>query len=340
MHWVRVACGALASLLVCSIVHAHAQAPADFYRGKTVEIYVGTSVGGGYDAYARMLARHLGKYIPGNPTVVAKNMEGGGGMRLANFLYNAAAKDGLIFGTFNRGTGFDPLFGNRSAQFEATRFNWLGSTNNEVSVCVAWHSHGIATYQDVLARELVVGASGPAADTFQYPKIANAVLGTRFRIITGYPGGNDIDLAMERGEVQGRCGWSWTSVKATHPTWLPQKRINILFQMGLDKHPDLPETPLIMDLARNDEERAIFKLIFGRQVMAWPFALPPGVPGERVAVLRKAFADTLRDKNFLADAGKGNFEVRPVAGEAIQALVEDIYATAPAIVQKTARLLQ
>jgi hypothetical protein len=272
--------------------------------------------------------------------VVAKNMEGGGGMRLANFLYNAAAKDGLVFGTFNRGTGFDPLFGNRSAQFEATKFNWLGSTNNEVSVCVAWHTHGIASYQDVIERELVVGASGPAADTFQFPKIANAVLNTRFKIITGYPGGNDIDLAMERGEVQGRCGWSWTSVKATHPTWLPQKRINILFQMGLDKHPDLPDTPLIMDLARTDEERAIFKLIFARQVMAWPFATPPGVPAERVAALRKAFTDTMRDKDFLADAAKGNFEVRPVAGEAIQALVEEIYATPPAIVQKTTRLLQ
>jgi len=318
----------------------HAQAPAEFYRGKTIDVYIGTSVGGGYDAYARMLSRHIGKYIPGNPTVVPKNMEGGGGMRLANFLYNAAAKDGLIFGTFNRGTGFDPLFGNRSAQFEATKFNWLGSTNNEVSVCVAWHTHGIAKYEDVLNRELVVGASGPAADTFQFPKIANAVLGTKFKIITGYPGGNDIDLAMERGEVQGRCGWSWTSVKATHPTWLPQKKINILFQMGLDKHPDLPETPLIMDLARNDEERAIFKLIFGRQVMAWPFATPPAVPAERVAMLRKAFADTLRDKDFLADAGKGNFEVRPVAGETVQALVQDIYATPPAIVQKTTRLLQ
>ena len=332
-----LASSAVVALLVSP---CHAQAPAEFYRGKTIDVYIGTSVGGGYDAYARMLSRHIGKYIPGNPTVVPKNMEGGGGMRLANFLYNAAAKDGLIFGTFNRGTGFDPLFGNRSAQFEATKFNWLGSTNNEVSVCVAWHSHGVTAYQDVLSRELVVGASGPAADTFQFPKIANAVLGTKFKIITGYPGGNDIDLAMERGEVQGRCGWSWTSVKATHPTWLPQKRINILFQMGLDKHPDLPETPLIMDLARNDEERAIFKLIFGRQVMAWPFATPPGVPAERVAMLRKAFADTLRDRDFLADAGKGNFEVRPVAGETVQALVQDIYDTPPAVVQKTTRLLQ
>jgi len=331
---------ASAIIVACSLSPCHAQAPADFYKGKTIEVYIGTSVGGGYDAYARMLARHLGKYIAGNPTVVPKNMEGGGGMRLANFLYNAAPKDGLTFGTFNRGTGFDPLFGNRTAQFDAAKFNWLGSTNNEVSVCVAWHSHGITTYQEMLSRELVVGASGPAADTFQFPKIANAVLGTRFKIITGYPGGNDIDLAMERGEVQGRCGWSFTSVKATHPTWLPQKKINILFQMALDKHPDLPEIPLIMELARTDEERAIFKLIFGRQVMAWPFATPPGVPAERVAVLRKAFMDTVRDKDFLADAAKGNFEVRPVAGETVQALVQDIYDTPAAIVQKTTRLLQ
>jgi len=340
MRWVRAACGVLAVLSLCPIWHAHGQTPAEFYRGKTVEIYIGTSVGGGYDAYARMLARHLGKYIAGNPTVVAKNMEGGGGMRLANFLYNAAPKDGTAFGTFNRGTGFDPLLGNRSAQFEATKFNWLGSTNNEVSVCVAWHAHGIATYQDVLDRELVVGASGPAADTFQFPKIANAVLGTKFKIVTGYPGGNDIDLAMERGEVQGRCGWSWTSVKATHPTWLSQKKINILFQMGLDKHPDLPDIPLIMELARNEEERAIFKLIFGRQVMAWPFALPPGVPAGRVALLRKAFVEAMGDQGFLADAARGNFEIRPVSGEAIQRLVQDIYDTPPAIVQKTARLLQ
>jgi hypothetical protein len=332
--------GLAAAALALLPTFGHAQAPADVYKGKTVEVNIGTSVGGGYDAYARMLARHLGKYIPGSPTVVAKNMEGGGGMRLANFLYNAAPKDGLVIGTFNRGTGFDPLLGNRQAQFDATKFNWLGSTNNEVSVCVAWHSHGVTQYQDVLTRELVVGASGPSADTFQFPKIANAVLATKFRIITGYPGGNDIDLAMERGEVQGRCGWSWTSVKATHPTWLPQNKINILFQMGLDKHPDLPNIPLIMDLARNDEERAIFKLIFGRQVMAWPFTTPPSVPQDRVAILRKAFIDTVRDKDFLADAAKGNFEVRPVPGEAIQKLVQDIYDTPPAVVQKTVRLLQ
>ena len=318
----------------------NAQTPAEFYRGKSVDLYIGTSVGGGYDAYARMLARHLSRYMPGNPTIVPKNMEGGGGMRLANFIYNAAAKDGTVFGIFNRGVAFDQLLGNRAAQFEAPKFNWIGSTNNEVSVCVAWHTSGIQSASELTSKELVVGATGPSGDTYQFPKIANGVLGTKFKIISGYPGGNDVDLAMERGEVQGRCGWSWTSVRATHQPWLDRKWINVLFQMGLSKHPDLPNVALIMDLARNDEERAIFRLMFARQVMAWPFAAPPGVPRERVEALRKAFADTLKDKDFLADAAKGNFEIRPVTGEDIQKLVLDMNATPPAVLQKTIQLLQ
>jgi len=341
MHPLRLVRGLAVAVLALAL-HSpcHAQVPAEFYKGRTIDLYIGTSVGGGYDAYARMLSRHMGRYIPGNPTLVPKNMEGGGGMRLANFLYNAAPKDGTQFGTINRGTGFEPLFGNKNAQFEAVKFNWLGSTNNEVSVCVAWHTIGTTKYEELLSKELVDGASGPAADTYQFPKIANGVLGTKFKIITGYPGGNDIDLAMERGEVQGRCGWSWTSVKATHPTWLPQKRISILFQMGLSKHPDLSEVPLIMDLARNDEERTIFKVIFGRQVMAWPFLAPPGVPRERAEALRRAFFETMRDRDFLAEAAKGNFEVRPVPGEELQRLVQEIYDTPAAVVRKTAQLLQ
>ena len=317
-----------------------AQTASEFYKGKTVDVYIGTSVGGGYDAYARLLSRHMGRHVPGNPIFVPKNMEGGGGIRLANFLYNVAPKDGSTFGTFNRGTGFDPLLGNKGAQFDATRFNWIGSANNEVSVCVAWHTTGVTRYEELLSKELVVGASGPAADTYQFPKIANGVLGTRFKIIAGYPGGNDIDLAMERGEVQGRCGWSWTSVKATHQPWLDQNKIHILFQIGLSKHPDLPNVPLVMDLARTDEERAIFKVIFGRQVMAWPFTAPPGVPQERISVLREAFMDTMKDKEFLAEAAKAGFEIRPVSGVDIQKLVHEAYDTPAAVVQRTAQLLQ
>jgi len=326
--------------VVLALSPCHAQTVAEFYKGKTVDVYIGTSVGGGYDAYARMLSRHIGKYIPGNPNVVPKNMEGGGGMRLANFLYNAAPKDGATFGIFNRGIGFDQLLGSKSAQFDATKFTWIGSTNNEISVCVAWHTTGVTKWQDVLAQELVVGASGPAADTFQFPKIANGVLGTKFKIISGYPGGNDIDLAMERGEVQGRCGWSWTAVKATHQPWLDQKKINILFQMALSKHADLPNVPLIVDLAKTDEDRAIFKMIFARQVMAWPFAAPPGVPKDRADALRNAFMETMKDKDFLAEAAKGNLDISPVTGNDIQKLVVDIYSTPAPVVQKALQHLQ
>jgi tripartite-type tricarboxylate transporter receptor subunit TctC len=286
-----------------------------------------------------MLARHMGKYIPGNPTIVPKQMEGAGSMRLANFLYNAAPKDGTTFGTINRGSAFDPLLGNKAAQFEAAKFNWIGSTNNEVSVCVAWHSSGITTIEQLKTKELIVGATGPSADTYQFPKIVNGVLGTKFKIITGYPGGNDVDLAMERGEVEGRCGWSWTSLKATHQAWLDQKKMNVLFQMGLSKHPDLPNVPLIVDLAKTDEERSILKLIFARQVMAWPFLAPPGVPKDRVDVLRKAFMDTMKDKELRAEADKGGLEIAPVAGEDIQKLMQDIYGTPASVAQKTATLL-
>ena len=319
---------------------AKAQPAAEFYKGRSIDVYIGTSVGGGYDAYARMLSRHMGRQLPGNPVLVPKTMEGGGGMRLANFLFNAAPKDGSAFATFNRGIGFDPLLGNKAAQFDATKFNWIGSANDEVSVCVAWHGSGITRYEDLLSRELVVGASGPAADTYQFPKIANSILHTRFKIITGYPGGNDIDLAMERREVQGRCGWSWTSVKATHQSWLDQNKIDLLFQIGLSRHPDLPSVPLIMDLARSEEERAIFKVVFGRQVMAWPFAAPAGVAEKRVEALRKAFTDTMADKEFLGEATKAGLEVRPVSGANVQKLVAEIYDTPAAIVQRTIRLLQ
>ena len=325
---------------VAATTVAHAQSPADFYKGKAIEVYIGTSVGGGYDAYTRILSRHMGKYVPGNPVLVPKNMAGGGGIRLANFLYNAAPKDGLVFGTINRGIPFEPLLGNKAAQFDATRFSWIGSTNDEVSICVAWHTTGVERYQQVLERELVVGASGIGADTYQFPKVANGVLGTKFKIVTGYPGGNDIDLAMERQEVQGRCGWSWSSVKATHPSWLPEKKFNTLFQMGLSKHPELPHTPLIMDLAKTDEQRHMLKLVFARQVMGRPFIAPPGLPQDRVDALRQAFMATMQDKEYLADAEKTQLEVNPVSGEKVQTLVKEEYSTAPDIAQKVAAFLR
>src|SRR5262249_49080261 len=235
--------GAVSALCVTASF-ASAQSPADFYKGKNVEVDVGYSVGGGYDLYARMLARHMGKHIPGNPTIVPKNMEGAGSLRLANWIYNVAPKDGSVFATIGRGTGFDPLLGHKGAQFDATKYSWLGSANNEVSVCVAWQSAGIDKFEDLYTKELTVGGTSASADTDQFPRAINGMLGTKMKIVTGYPGGNDVGLAMERGEVNGRCGWSWSSVKSTRPDWIRDKKIKVLVQLALEKHPDLPDVPL------------------------------------------------------------------------------------------------
>ena len=330
----------VATTILALPARASAQSPAEFYKGKNVDLLIGYSVGGAYDLYARVLARHLSKYIPGNPTVVPKNMEGAGSLRLANLLYNVLPKDGSAIGIIGRGTGFDPLLGNKSAQFDGPKYTWIGSANNEVSICVAWHTTGITKFEDMLTKELVVGGTSASADTDQFPRITNGVLGTKMKVITGYPGGNEVGLAMERGEVQGRCGWSWSSVKSTHQQWYDQKKINILVQLALSKHPELPNVPLIIDLAKTDEQRQILKLIFARQVMGRPFLAPPGVPADRAAALRKAFMDTMRDKDFLMDAEKAQMEITPVPGDQLQTLVKEIYATPPDIVQRASALLK
>jgi tripartite-type tricarboxylate transporter receptor subunit TctC len=314
---------------------------ADFYRGKNIDVLIGFSAGGAYDLYARLLSRHMGKYIPGNPTLVPRNMEGAGSLRLANWLYQLAPKDGTAFGTFARGAAFDPLLGLEGHVFDATKFGWIGSTNSEVSICASWHTAGISDIEQLKTSELVIGGAGASGDDEQFPRVLNAVLGTKMRIISGYPGGNDIKLAMQRGEVNGRCGWSWSSVKATQAQWLKDKTISIFIQLALRKHEDLPDVPLIMDFAKTEEERQIFKLMFSRLIMAWPYAAPPGVPAERLEALRSAFDATMKDKEFRAEAEKMSLEVTPVSGQTIQDLVEEIYKkTSPAIAQAVAKMLR
>jgi tripartite-type tricarboxylate transporter receptor subunit TctC len=322
--------------LLVATSRAHAQDPAAFYKGKAVELYIGYSVGGAYDLYARLIARHLGKHIPGNPTVIPKNLEGAGSLRLANWLYNVGNKDGTVIGAIGRGTPFDPLLGSKGAQFKADAFTWIGSANNEVSICVAWKGSGIAKFEDVLSKELIVGGTGQAAYTDQFPKILNGVLGAKFKMVTGYPGGNEINLAMERGEVRGRCGWSWSSVLSTHKSWLDDKLLTVLVQLSLNKHPDLPDVPLIMEFAKTEEQVTIFRLIFARQVMGRPFLSPPNVPKERADALRRAFDRTMADAEFLADANKAQLEITPVTGEEVEKLVKEIYQTPKAVADKAA----
>jgi tripartite-type tricarboxylate transporter receptor subunit TctC len=330
---------ATAFFALLSATPGHAQGPGEFYKGKSIDLFIGYSAGGGYDIYARSLARHLGRHLPGNPTIVPKNMPGAGSLVLANWLYNVGPKDGTAFGIIGRGTGFDPLLGSKKAQFDADKFNWIGSMNDEVSVCVAWHTTGIRTLDQAKQRELTVGGTGPAADTDQFPKVLNATIGTRFKIVTGYPGGNDVDLAMERGEVGGRCGWSWSSVIATHQGWLVDKKISVLVQLSLNKHQDLPNVPLIMDFAQNDEETQIFNLVFARQPMGRPFLAPPGIPADRVVALRKAFMDTLTDQQYLAEAEKMKLEINAVSGEAVQKIVHQVYQTPKAVAKKVADMI-
>jgi tripartite-type tricarboxylate transporter receptor subunit TctC len=331
---------AAAALAVVPATMAWAQSPAEFYKGKNVDLMVGYSAGGGYDVYARMIARYIGKHIPGNPTVVVKNLDGAGSLRLANALYNQLPKDGTVFGTVARGAAFDPLLGNKAAQFDASKFSWIGSANDEVSVCVAWNTSGVTKIEDTFDKELVVGGTGPSADTDQFPRIVNGVLGTKMKIVTGYPGGNDVSLAMERGEVQGRCGWSWSSVISTRKDWYDSKKINVLVQMSLAKHPDLPNVPLVLDLAKTPEQKQILTLVFARQALGRPFLAPPGVPADRLAALRKAFMDTMKDPEFIAEADKAKLEITPIDGEKVQQIVVDAYKVDPAIAKKTEELLK
>jgi tripartite-type tricarboxylate transporter receptor subunit TctC len=317
-----------------------AQSVEAFYKGRQVSVLIGFGPGGANDAWARALARHMGKHLPGNPTMVPKNMEGAGSLRLANWLYIVAPKDGTAFAIIARGTAFDPLLGRGGAQFDATKFSWIGSANDEVSICTAWHTTGVDKFEDLLSKEMIVGGTGGSADTDQFPRVLNGVFGTKMKVISGYPGGNDINLAMERGEVQGRCGWSWSSVEATHPTWVKDKKIRILAQLSLAKHPDLPDVPLIMDLAKNEEQTKILRLIFARQVMGRPFLAPPNVPADRLAALRKAFMDTMKDPAFLAEANKGELEITPVVGQEIQKLVEEVYQTPKEVVDKAAVMVK
>jgi tripartite-type tricarboxylate transporter receptor subunit TctC len=306
----------------------------EFYKGRNMDLYIGYSTGGAYDFYARVIGRHMGAHIPGNPTLVPKNMEGAGSLRLANFLYRVAPHDGSTLGTIGRGIGFDPLLIGQGDAFDAQKFSWIGSANNEVSVCVAMKDSGITKFEDLFTKELTVGGTGTSADTDQFPRVLNGVLGTHFKIVEGYPGGNDVVLAMERGEVKGRCGWSWSSVKTTHKDWLDDKRMIILVQLSLAKHPEMPDVPLVTDFAKTDEQREILKLIFARNVMGRPYLAPPNIPPDRLATLRQAFMDTMTDKDFLAEADKAQLEVNPVSGADVENLVKDVYATPPDIVAK------
>ena len=335
-------CLSVIASLAATIAAATAQAQSvkEFYQGRELTVYVGFSAGGGFDSYGRLVAAHLGKHIPGSPTVIVKNMPGAGSMRLANYLYGAAAKDGASIGILSPGAPFAPLFNVAGAGFDPLKLNWIGSANEEVSVCAIRSEAGIKDWKVLREKSVTVGGSGPTADTVQFPKVINEVLGTKMKIVTGYPGGNDVNLAMERGEVDGRCGWAWSSVQSTRPDWLQKQKINILFQMALSKHQDLPDVPLITDLAETEEQRNMLEIVFARQTVGRPFVASPAIPEERVTALRAGFMATMADKEFLAAAEKAALEITPVSGAEVQKLIQRIYGMPEQIVGRVRKILE
>jgi hypothetical protein len=285
-----------------------------------------------------LLARHMSKYIPGKPAIIPKNLDGGGALRAANYMYEVAPRDGTAIATIGRGTVFAPAIGQRGANFDSTNFNWLGSANDEVSACAAWYTSGVTKFNDLLARELVIGSTVASDDASQLPKVMNGLLGTKFKVVNGYPGGNEMNLAMERGETQGRCALSWGSYKSTHQDWITGKKLNLLFQVSLTKHHDLPDVPLLLDLAKTDEQRQILNLFAVRQVMGRPFFAPQEVPRDRVDALRYAFDQALQDPGLVAEAERAKVEINPVNGVRVDAIVKDTFSTPPEIMKKAAEL--
>jgi tripartite-type tricarboxylate transporter receptor subunit TctC len=313
---------------------ARADAIADFYSGKSVQLVIGYAPGGGYDIYARALARHMARHIPGNPQIVVQNMPGAGSIKAANYLYNIAPKDGTAFGGFSRGAFLDPLLGRaEGVQYVAAKYGWLGSISNEVGVCAFRSDSGIATWQDMQTKSYVIGSTGAGADSDVFPTVLHKMFGLPMKVVTGYHSAADVVLATTRKEVNGRCGWSWSSLMAWNKDMYQSKAIKVALQLATEKLAELPDTPSIVEVARGAEQQAALKLILSRQMMARPYVAPPGIPRERLDALRAAFDATMKDPQFLADAQRQDLEVRPVSGPAADALITEIYASPPAVVK-------
>ena len=312
---------------------AQAQTPEGFYKGKTVVVYSGHSAAGAYSAYGRMLERHIGKYVAGNPTVIMKIMEGGTGLTLANYLYNVAPKDGTAFGIFHERMGLEPVVAPQGTQFDGRKFTWIGSMAKQTSVCFTWHTSKVKTVDDAKKIVIPVGSSAAAASDSVMPRMMNAMLDTKFQIIRGY-GGSDINLALERGEVEGRCGFGFASLKTTAPDWITDKKVNMLAQFSFKPHPELLNVPVMMDLVSKPEDKQALRLIFATQEMGRPFAAPPGIPADRAGVLRQAFQAALKDPALIAEAAKQNLEIDAISGEDITQLMVELYETPKDIVER------
>jgi tripartite-type tricarboxylate transporter receptor subunit TctC len=335
----RVTISLLAGIASLISAAAHAQtSPEDFYKGKTLEIYVGYGPGGGYDQYGRLLARHIGKHLPGNPSTIVRNMPGAGSAKLASYMHDVAPKDGLQIGAIASTVAFDPLLGSEggenSVKFDPRELNWLGSMDAFTPIGVSWHTSGIKTIDDAKKKEVLVGSSGSGDSSAVYPKLLNGMIGTKFKILTGYRGSNDITLAMERGELPAFVGWYWYGLKTTKGQWLKDKTANLFLQIGLEPDPEMQGVPWVLDILPTEADKQVFRVVLANLAFSRPVVAPPGVPEDRLAALAKAIEETTNDKDFLAEAEKQTMSVKYYSREKIAALLKDVYATPPDLIAK------
>lgn len=328
------------ALLAFPAAAVKAQSVADFYRGKSITMAVGTSPGGDYDLRMRMVARYIGRHIPGTPTIVPTNMPGAGQMLVANWLAGVAPKDGTVIVALSQNLPVSQATGASGVKYDVRQFNWIGNTTDSPNVINSWYTTGIRTIQDVMQRELVVGATGIASGSYLYPHALNTLVGTKFKIVTGYPGGNDINLAMERGEVGGRGSNSWASWKSTRPQWLAEKKIYILVQVGVRRNPELPDIPTLQELAHNDLDAQVLTFISADTAISRPFVTNAGVPRERVEALRRAFDATMKDPDFLAEAAKTKTDISPMTGEEAQRIAAATIDAPPEVRARASTLME
>jgi len=334
-----VRAAALSAAIAAVAGPARGQSVEEFYKGRNVSMVIGFSAGSGYDIYARLLARYMGRYIPGRPTIVSQNMPGAGSLRAAQYVASVAPKDGSVLGTMSRSLPVEPLIGD--AKFDGRAFTWIGNIANNNSLCATWHTTAIKTWDDMLTKPFVLGGEGPGSDLDNFAALLKNVFGAKLKLVSGYPGGSEVNLAVERRELDGRCGWSWDSIKSTRPEWLRDKKLNLLVVFAHERAADIPASvPLILDKAQTDEQREIVRVHLAAQELGRPFAAPPDIPADRKAALRKAFDATMKDPDFVADALKARLEVSPLDGAAMDRVIGEVYALPADLIEKAKRAIK
>jgi tripartite-type tricarboxylate transporter receptor subunit TctC len=329
----------LAGVVALAPFAASADPVADFYRGKQIRLILGFATGGGDDTYARLLVRYLPKHIPGEPSILPQNMPGAGSLNAANLIYNIAPRDGTAFGMMHRFVPLMPLLGINGPKFDPLKFTYIGSMNSEIGLCLAMKSAGFTSMEQMKTREFVAGTTGAGAELTTFYATLTNMLGTKLRIIKGYQSSVQVNLAMEKGEVEGRCGVSYSSLKSAKPDWLADKKVDILLQLSLHKDPELPDVPLLGDLVTNPVDHQALTLLLGPSEIGRPFMAPPDLPADRTKALRKAFMDALRDPELIEDGRKQRIEVGPVSGEDMQQRVAEFYKAPEAVVARTRELV-